>query len=63
MATFDYQGRNSQRKLVSGSMDAFSADGVAEKLLTEHITPTSIVERKKTTSLFGFCRGGLFDRM
>ncbi|MEK6731702.1 MAG: type II secretion system F family protein [Pseudomonadota bacterium] len=59
MATFDYQGRNSQRKLVSGSMDAFSADGVAEKLLTEHITPTSIVERKKTTSLFGFLQGRL----
>ena len=57
MTIFNYQGRNSQHQLVSGSVDALSANGVAEKLLAEHITPTSIVVRKETVSLFGFLQG------
>lgn len=44
MATFNYKGRNATGELVSGKLEAVSADNVANQLASGSITPISIEE-------------------
>lgn len=44
MALFIYKGRNKKGELVSGNVEALSADSVASQLLSGSITPISIKE-------------------
>lgn len=44
MAAYTYKGRDQAGKLVSGSMEAATADGVASQLMGSGVTPISISE-------------------
>ena len=45
MATFSYRGRNASGQLVSGKLEAASADSVSNHLLSSDITPIAIQEK------------------
>lgn len=49
MAYFQYSGRDNSGALVSGHLDAGSADDVAAKLFGDSVTPIEIKETKKKT--------------
>jgi MSHA biogenesis protein MshG len=49
MAYFQYSGRDNSGALVSGHLDAGSADDVAAKLFGDNVTPIEIKETKKKT--------------
>ena len=44
MAMFEYKGRNRRGEIMAGTMDAETADRVAEQLFNSGITPTDIKE-------------------
>ena len=50
MARFQYSGRDNTGALVSGSMDAGSADDVATRLFGDKVTPIEISETKRQES-------------
>ncbi len=50
MAVFEYKGRNRRGEVMAGTMDAETADRVAEQLFNTGITPTDIRELEETTS-------------
>ncbi len=51
MKAFSYRGRNAAGELVSGEVDAASADGVATQLLNRGVTPIAIEEQVDKPSL------------
>jgi MSHA biogenesis protein MshG len=48
MASFNYTGRNASGSQVKDTIEAANVDSAAEKLFSKGITPTSIVEAKKS---------------
>lgn len=53
MAVFDYRGRTSQGDLVTGRLEADSADAVASQLFNTGITPIDITAGGTETDVFG----------
>jgi len=45
MAIYDYKGRNSEGRLITGQLDASTQDGAVNQLLGRGITPVSIQEQ------------------
>lgn len=51
MASFTYQGRNSQGQIVEGKLDGASADIIANQLMGRGITPVKITAAKEVSPL------------
>lgn len=51
MASFTYQGRNSQGQIVEGKLDGASADIIANQLMGRGITPVTITAAKEVSPL------------
>ena len=52
MAMFKYKARDQKGNLITGELEAISANAVASYLMQEQLTPTSIQEIVKTPSFF-----------
>ena len=62
MATFEYKGRTAQGDLVTGQVEADSADAVAVQLFNTGVTPIDIAERQVRTDALSRLARGLSGR-